>query len=73
MKHQGVERDDLADNVVDEARDCPIRKLESHLEGIATPRELDEIREGARRQVEEAIAFALASPFPAQADLLREA
>jgi TPP-dependent pyruvate/acetoin dehydrogenase alpha subunit len=73
MKHQGVERDDLPYNVVDEARDCPIRKLESHLDGIVTPREIDEIREGARQQVEDAIAFAVASPFPTEADLLREA
>jgi TPP-dependent pyruvate/acetoin dehydrogenase alpha subunit len=72
MKHQGVERDDLPYNVVDEARDCPIRKLELHLEGIVTAREIDEVRESARQQVKEAIAFAVQSPFPAEADLVRE-
>jgi pyruvate dehydrogenase E1 component alpha subunit len=74
MKHQGVERDDLPFNVVDEARDCPIRRLESHLleRALVTRGEIDEITERVRQQVDEAIAFAMASPFPTEGDLIRE-
>jgi TPP-dependent pyruvate/acetoin dehydrogenase alpha subunit len=74
MKHQGIERDDLAYNPVDEARDCPIRKLEAHVleHGLLTPADLSAIDEGARTQVADAIAFAVASPFPTASDLIRE-
>ncbi len=74
MKHQGVERDDLPYNAVDETRDCPIQKLQLHLleRSLATRDELSAIAEHARLQVDEAVAFARASPFPREEDLMRE-
>jgi pyruvate dehydrogenase E1 component alpha subunit len=74
MKHQGIERDDLPYNPVDEARDCPIRKLEAYMleTKAATRSELEAIERDVNKQVEDAIAFAVASPFPREEDLLSE-
>jgi acetoin:2,6-dichlorophenolindophenol oxidoreductase subunit alpha len=74
MKHQGIERDDLSYNVIDEGRDCPIRKLEAHLleRGVVRAEEVAKIDAAVRAEVEEAIAFAVASPFPKAEELVRE-
>jgi pyruvate dehydrogenase E1 component alpha subunit len=74
MKHQGVERDDLAYNPIDEVRDCPIRKLEAHLleRGLVTRADLAAQDAATRAEVDEAVAFAIASPFPRAEELVRE-
>ena len=56
-----------------EARDC-ITRLETHIiEGdIATAAELEAIAESARQAVSEAAAFADASPFPEEDELLTD-
>ena len=56
-----------------EARDC-IARLETHIvEGeIATAAELEAIAESARQAVSEAAAFADASPFPEEDELLTD-
>jgi TPP-dependent pyruvate/acetoin dehydrogenase alpha subunit len=66
MKHQGHERCDLPDNAVDVARDCPIHKLEAFLRGsgIAAGAELTAIGREIEAAIDDAIAFAQASPFP---------
>jgi len=66
MKHQGHERCDLPENAVDIERDCPIHKLETFLSrsGMATLRELGRIRDAVEREIDAAIAFAEASPYP---------
>jgi pyruvate dehydrogenase E1 component alpha subunit len=75
MKHQGVERDDLEWNPVDEEKDCPIRRLRAQAReaGRLSAAEIDRITEGVARQVEEAVAYAVASPFPSEDQLLSEA
>jgi pyruvate dehydrogenase E1 component alpha subunit len=74
MKHQGIDRDDLPWNPVDEERDCPIRKLRRHAEarGLLSAAEMDAVDAEVRRRVEEAIAFAVASPFPTEDQLMSE-
>lgn len=69
MKHQGAEACDLAENPVDRERDCPIRKLEVFLRrtGLAHAGELAEIEARIERQIDAAIRFAEASPFPVAA------
>ena len=66
MKHQGPEACDLAENHVDRGRDCPIEKLEAFLlhSRIARPTELAQIEREVEQEVDAAIAFAEASPFP---------
>jgi TPP-dependent pyruvate/acetoin dehydrogenase alpha subunit len=66
MKHQGHERCDLADNAVDVARDCPIHKLEAFLRGsgLAGGAELTTLAREIDGEIEDAITFAQASPFP---------
>ncbi len=53
------------------ARD-PIARFEAQLksDGIITDAEVTAIREGVQRELEEAVAFAEASPFPDPKDLL---
>jgi pyruvate dehydrogenase E1 component alpha subunit len=74
MKHQGIDRDDLPYNPIDEEKDCPIRKLEAWAlaEKRLTAAEMAAISEEAKRQVVEATEFALASPFPDAGDLVSE-
>ena len=71
MKHQGHERCDLPANAVDVARDCPIHKLEAFLRssGLAGAAELQAIVRDIEAAIDDAVAFAAASPFPS-ADLL---
>ena len=66
MKHQGPDRCDLAENAVDPARDCPIRKLEAWAtrSGMLAAEECNAIEHEIEREVDAAIAFAKASPFP---------
>ncbi len=71
MKHQGHERCDIADNGIDEQRDCPIRKLErvlldTHLCGAG---ELEQVRLSIEQQIDAAIRFAESSPFPTPTQL----
>jgi acetoin:2,6-dichlorophenolindophenol oxidoreductase subunit alpha len=75
MKHQGVDRDDLSWNPVDEETDCPIRKLRMQAleRGLLSDAEILRITEGVTRQVDEAVAYAVASPFPSADQLLSEA
>jgi len=69
MKHQGHERCDLAENAVDVARDCPIHKLEAFLRssGLAGAGELTAVTRDVEVAIDDAIAFAAASPFPTPA------
>ena len=66
MKHQGHERCDLPDNAVDVARDCPIHKLEAFLRGsgLAAGSELTALARAIDGEIDDAIRFAQASPFP---------
>jgi len=66
MKHQGPERCDLADNPIDPALDCPIRKLEAFAtrSGMVAADECDAIARAIEAEIDAAIAFAEASPFP---------
>jgi len=66
MKHQGHEPCDIQDNGIDRTRDCPIKKLEQFLtrSGLATGHELAAIGPQIEQQIDAAIAFAEASPFP---------
>ena len=66
MKHQGHERCDLPENVVDVARDCPVHKLEAFLRasGLAAAAELHTIVREVELAIDDAVAFAQASPFP---------
>jgi TPP-dependent pyruvate/acetoin dehydrogenase alpha subunit len=70
MKHMSHEVCDLPENQVDRARDCPIQKLETFLRrsGLAAAAELAAIERAIEGEVDAAIAFAAASPFPS--DLL---
>ena len=74
MKHQGVERDDLEYNPSNPETDCPIGKLERTLlrRGLLTLAEIQEMASDIESQIDEAIAFAVQSPLPGPADLLRE-
>jgi pyruvate dehydrogenase E1 component alpha subunit len=51
---------------------CPIRRLQAHLiaKGILTEKQAEAIMEEARHQVDEAVAFAEASPEPSVATIL---
>jgi pyruvate dehydrogenase E1 component alpha subunit len=64
MKHQGHEACDLG--VVDRERDCPIQKLEAFLRGsgLAQGAEFTQIAQEIEREIDDAITFAAASPFP---------
>jgi pyruvate dehydrogenase E1 component alpha subunit len=66
MKHQGPDRCDLPENAVDPARDCPIRKLEAFAtrSGLVSADECAAIAPQIEREIDAAIAFAEASPFP---------
>jgi pyruvate dehydrogenase E1 component alpha subunit len=66
MKHQGPERCDLPENRIDPARDCPIRKLEAFAtrSGMVRADECDTITREIEAEIDAAIAFAAASPFP---------
>jgi acetoin:2,6-dichlorophenolindophenol oxidoreductase subunit alpha len=74
MKHQGVDQDDLDFNPVDRVKDCPIHRLEQHLlrEKLATRAELDAIQREVEKQIDDAIEFALKSPFPTPETLVTE-
>lgn len=74
MKHQGVEWDDLPYNQVDVERDCPIRKFERWLleRGWITPDEIKLMTAEIAARIEDAIRFAIESPFPNEADLVKE-
>jgi pyruvate dehydrogenase E1 component alpha subunit len=74
MKHQGVDWDDLPCNPVDRERDCPIRKLEEVMveNGMITRDAIERLTAAIEAELDEAISFALASPFPDAADLARE-
>ena len=66
MKHQGHERCDLNGDSIVEARDCPIHKLEEFVRrtGMASGGELEQMRTAVAAEIQDAIAFAEASPFP---------
>lgn len=66
MKHQGPDRCDLAANAVDRERDCPIHKLEvfATRSGLCGADECAAIARETEREIDQAIAFAEASPFP---------
>ncbi|MBL9078688.1 MAG: thiamine pyrophosphate-dependent dehydrogenase E1 component subunit alpha [Planctomycetes bacterium] len=66
MKHQGPERCDLAANHIDPERDCPIVRLETWAQrsGMLGADECTAITAEIEREIDAAIAFAEASPFP---------
>ncbi|MBL8727517.1 MAG: thiamine pyrophosphate-dependent dehydrogenase E1 component subunit alpha [Planctomycetes bacterium] len=66
MKHQGPDRCDLPENAVDPARDCPIVKLEAFAtrSGMVRADECAAIERAIEAEIDAAIAFAEASPFP---------
>jgi len=74
MKHQGVERDDLAYNQIVPEKDDPIWKLEEWLlkKSLVSQAEIDEVTKKIESQIDAAIAFAQNSPFPSPEDLVRE-
>jgi TPP-dependent pyruvate/acetoin dehydrogenase alpha subunit len=69
MKHQGAERCDLPENAVVRERDCPIHKLEAFLlrARFATAGDLAAVERELEAELDAAIAFAAASPFPVAA------
>lgn len=66
MKHQGHERDDLACNPIDPAKDCPIQKFEEFLlgAGMSTRSELDQLIQEVEAEIDDAISYAERSPYP---------
>ncbi len=66
MQHQGVLEDDLPYNPIDPEKDCPIVRFEEFLlrTRLATPGELAAVGEEIERDLDEAFAFAEASPYP---------
>ena len=77
--HAGEPKDGLkyrAQAEIDSWREkCPIRRLQTALqaEGILQPQEAQAWEQGFKKEMEEAIAFAESSPFPAAEDLLADA
>lgn len=69
MKHQGPERCDLPGNEVDPARHCPIQKLEAFAgrSGLVSAAECAALARQVEAEVDDAFAFAQASPFPSPA------
>ena len=74
MKHQGVEADDLECNPVDRSADCPIAKLERLMlqSGLITEEESRGMVGAIEAEIDAAIEFAVASPFPDPANIVRE-
>jgi len=74
MKHQGVEVDDLAINPVDRDADCAIARLERLMlqSGLITADESRDMVASIEAEIDAAIEFAIASPFPDPAELVRE-
>ncbi len=74
MKHQGVDVDDLEINPVDRVKDDPILKLEKAMmeKGLAKQEEFDQMKKDVEKDIDEAIAFAVNSPFPTPEMLLTE-
>jgi TPP-dependent pyruvate/acetoin dehydrogenase alpha subunit len=66
MKHQGHETCDLPENAIDPKLDCPIHKLEQFLRrsGLLSRGEIAEITADIENEIDAAIRFAEASPFP---------
>jgi acetoin:2,6-dichlorophenolindophenol oxidoreductase subunit alpha len=66
MKHQGHEACDLPENTIDRTRDCPIHKLESFLRdsGIVAAAEIAALQTSIEADIDDALRFAAASPFP---------
>jgi TPP-dependent pyruvate/acetoin dehydrogenase alpha subunit len=74
MKHQGVDKDDLPYNQVDTSEVCPIRRLEMYLlkSRLAVSGEITTLVADIERKIDEAVAFAVNSPFPHPEDLIKE-
>ena len=74
MKHQGVEADDLSYNPVDRERDDPIKKLEAAMleHKLITRDEIRQLAAEIEAQIDAAVKFAAASPFPDERDLAKE-
>ncbi len=74
MQHQGVEVDDLPYNPIDRERDDPIKKLEATMleHKLVTRDEIRKLAAEIESQINAAIQFALASPFPDERDLVKE-
>lgn len=72
MKHQGVQKDDLPYNPIDPAIDCPIVKLEQWLltSELIDQEDIDGITRGIEQHIDEAIQYAVDSPFPDESALL---
>ncbi len=74
MKHQGIERDDLAYNQVDPKKDDPIGKLEAWLleNSMITQADIQQIIREIEAKIDAALAFAQQSPFPSPENLVQE-
>jgi len=74
MKHQGVDRDDVPYNQVDTSEVCPIRRLEMYLleNRLAVSGEIAALVADIERKIDEAVDFAVNSPFPYPEDLTKE-
>ncbi|MCA8956500.1 MAG: thiamine pyrophosphate-dependent dehydrogenase E1 component subunit alpha [Planctomycetes bacterium] len=66
MNHQGHLAEPLPDYPIDRQRDCPIRKLELFMlhGAMITPSQIRAIAREIETEIDEAIAFAVRSPFP---------
>lgn len=66
MKHHGHEVDDLSYNPIDRDVDCPIRKLESFMlsSKLITKRGIGDLVGEIEAEIDAAIVFAEASPYP---------
>jgi len=62
------------EEVEDWVRRCPIRRFEAHLTkiGVLTDRDIQEIDEAVRREVQEAVDFAERSPYPRPEEALED-
>lgn len=74
MKHQGIEKDDLAINPVNPEHDDPIKKLQDEMlqSGLITSGEVLKLEKRIASEIDVAIEFAEESPFPNKIDLVRE-
>lgn len=74
MKHQGIEKDDLAINQIDPEKDDPIKKLRDDMlkAGLITQNEILKLEKHIAADIAAAIKFSEESPFPRREDLVKE-
>lgn len=74
MKHQGIEVDDLAVNLIDREKDDPIKKLRDAMlaSALLTEEVLQKLEDRIAAEILDAVKFSESSPFPSREDLLKE-